>query len=164
MTPSAKKRGRPTRDRLELAMSTINDFIETARDEKYFHSQINFRRALGTARDDFVASIGEKDGYPDDEEHRAIAKQLQIAQDLSRAWAKAGSFTEVVSLVFVQSVGFAKLSPPCTSPCPGWLKQLYISFAVEACRGFSCCGRFRLTFFGFCSRAQYSRIVSMVTS
>jgi hypothetical protein len=133
---SARKRGRPMRSRLDIAMDILSDFKECQRGEKYFNQQPNFRRSLERGLKEFSALIGIEgvDGYANDDKHNIFKKQLQTCVEISKLWMKEESFNDTFSTNYKQSLAFLKIAPETPLPFPDWLMQLHIAHEVEALR------------------------------
>jgi hypothetical protein len=139
-----KKRGRPSRGKKESAIDALHDFSQCPNGVQYFADEDNFRRALQRIQKLYVDTLVESGETALDEvnvissETVAVKKQLNVAMDIAKAWAKHKSFNQEFAHLYKQSVQFLQLDPVAANPAPRWLAQLALAKLVEE---FACaCG------------------------
>ena len=104
---------------------------------KWFLARDCFRRSLhriGVELDLLIDDNQPKEKLSDHnkDELAVFQKQVRVALDLAKVWAKSErAMTDAVYDKFSVSVQFSRLKPAVRPPCPCWLRQLCLSRQIE---------------------------------
>jgi hypothetical protein len=133
---SAKQQvGRPKRPLLEVCHEIVEEFKACGQNESYFGQQPNARRSLNRYvklfREGLEAAEDSPDYIPSNADNFGLRKQLEVCENLCKAWVKDERFGEFMSKEFISNRNFCRLQPSVVLPAPRWLVRMCLEWEAE---------------------------------
>ena len=101
-----------------------------------------YKRTLDSCLKNYIAVINTaekplpedaKERLADDSYHQGIRKQLSVSLDICRQWTKSNNKFDCVFMdIYKASLLHFKTEPKTEAPFPTWLKQRYLTKAIES--------------------------------
>ena len=131
---SSKKRGRPKQDILETAKSILDDFQSASLGPPFFCRGLTSHKRFMERSLKMLSDRLKSDDFDDAESKEGahkMLKQLTSCVNITKAWAKADSFSHGAATTFERSLSLFKLAPSVESPFPFALVKANLEYSAE---------------------------------